>query len=148
MTSKRKLAISMTVLVTLAVTCDSLWFVYSPEHWLRRIDFGTVLLDDRPVRADLYFGDPRQSEAETVALVRVLGVGDYFLDFGDVSFREASKQRFLGFPGGVWSVKPMTAGHFNEPLPPNNLNEFRVPSLNGHIVTVQFENPPQSLTHP
>jgi hypothetical protein len=124
-------------LVILAVAACGLWFAYAPEHWMRQVAFGTVKVDDRPVRADVYIGNPTQSEAEAIALIHVPGVGDYFLGFGDENYREASNHEFVRLLRGAWTFKSMREGHFTTPLPFRNLNKFRVLS-HGHTVTVQF----------
>jgi hypothetical protein len=53
--------------VVLGVACVSLWFLYVPGHWLTRVGFGTVTVDDRPAQADLYIGHPAQNQAEAIA---------------------------------------------------------------------------------
>jgi len=104
------------VLAGLAVAaCAALWFGYSPRHWLRQVSFAVVKVDDRTVPADVYFGNPRRSETEAVALVRVPGVGDYLLDFDDETYREASSREFIRVPRGAWSLRPMDEGQFGAP---------------------------------
>jgi hypothetical protein len=44
-------------------------FAYAPKHWLERFDFETVKIDDRPVPAAMYIGNPWHSEAEAIAIV-------------------------------------------------------------------------------
>jgi hypothetical protein len=136
MTIRGKRAIAVVAFA--AVTCVGLWFGYSPEHWLRQITFATVRVDDRPIQADLYIGNPTYSEAEAIVLVHVPGVGDYFLNFLDEDYREASNHEFVRLPRGIWTFRSMRVGHFVTPLPSRNLNEFRIASSNGHTVTVQF----------
>jgi len=137
MSIRRKLAIALVIIVS--TTCFCLWFVcFSAQHWLNRVDFVTVLLDDRPVQADVYMGHPTDNEAEVVALAHVPGVGDYFFDFDDVAFRKASAHEFIRFHRGVWIYRPMRDGSFSAVLPFQNDNEFRIASSNGHILTVQF----------
>jgi hypothetical protein len=82
-----------------------MWFsiAYAPQHWLERFDFETVKVDDRPVPATMYIGNPRRSEAEAIAVVHVPGVGDYFLDFSEETFREASKHELVALPFGAWT---------------------------------------------
>jgi len=65
----------------------------------------------------MYIGNPTFSEAEAIALVRVPSVGNYFVDFGSETFREASSQEVVVLPVGVWSWKPMNQGQFRPPLP-------------------------------
>ena len=95
------------------------WFDlgYAPSHWLSREDFGSVRVDGQPVAATMYIGNPTFSEAEAIALVRVPSVGNYFVDFGSETFREASSQEVVVLPVGVWSWKPMNQGQFRPPLP-------------------------------
>ena len=124
------------VLVPLAVAACGLWFAYAPEHWMRRVE-PVVKVDERPVRADVYIGNPTLRENEAVALVHVPGVGDYFLSFDGESYRETSLQEFARVPGGAWTFRSMRKGHFSAPLPFLNVNEFRITS-HGHTVTVQF----------
>jgi hypothetical protein len=75
---------------------------YSPEHWLEREGFGSVRVDDRPVPATVYIGNP--SEAEAIALVHVPNVGDFLVDFSEETFREASKHEFIALlrTGTFW----------------------------------------------
>jgi hypothetical protein len=120
-----------------AATIGGVWRTYSPAHWMTKISWATVSVDDRPVVADIYIGDPRESEAEAIALVHVPGVGDYFLDFGGENYREASNREFARLPGHAWTFKPMDGGQFVTPLPFLALNQCRFAS-HGHIVTVQF----------
>ena len=128
-------ALLLAVLVPLAAA----WFLVGavPSHWMRHIDFGTVKVDDLQVRADIYFANPT-GEAEAVALVHVKDAGDYFLDFGSEKVRQASPSEFLHLFGGIWSYRSLPQGAFREPLPSPNLNEFRIPTQDGHAVSVQF----------
>jgi len=122
----------------LVVVSASLWFVYSPEHWLRRVDYGRVSIDGRQVPADIYFGNPTSDEAEIIALVHVAGAGDYFLAFSDEKVRAGNRSEYIRLFGGAWCYRPMREGGFVEPLPFQNLNEFRIASPTGHILSVQF----------
>lgn len=131
-----KYRIALALLAAVALT--SLWIVYSPGHWLSRITLAKVSIDDRPVRADLFIGNPTHSEAEAIVLVHVPGAGDFFLNFLDESYREASDHEFVRLPRGIWTFKSMRQGRFVAPLHSVNLNEFRIASSSGHIVTVQF----------
>jgi|SRR5579864_766198 len=117
-----------------------MWFsiAYAPAHWLEREDFGSVKVNDHPVAATLYIGNPRLSEAEAIALVHVPGVGDYFIDFSEETFREASKREFVNLYYGAWTWKAMTKGEFRAPLPFLNVNECRIPLSDGRVVTVTF----------
>ena len=121
----------------LALTVGAVWLIYTPAHWLTPFT-GAVTVDERPVQADLYIGHPTNSEAEAIAFVHVPGVGDYFLDFEQEKYREASSSEFMRFKRGVWTFAPMNEGRFVPPLPFRGINEFRLPPSNGHTVTVQF----------
>lgn len=119
----------------------SLWVGvgYAPAHYLRIIDFGTVSVDDRPVAAHVYLGHPTDMEAEAFALVRLEhGGGDYLLNFDPEKVRPASHSEYVRIPGGVWYLRPMQRGTFAEPLPSRELNQFRVRSSDGRVITVQF----------
>jgi hypothetical protein len=87
--------------VVLGVACVGLWFTYVPGHWLTRVKFGTVTVDDHPAQADVYIGHPTQNEAEAIAFVHVPAVGDYFLDFEGEAYREASNHEFVRFSVSV-----------------------------------------------
>ena len=119
------------------IACAVLWFVYAPEHWLHAINSAAVRVDGRPVRAEVYIGQPTDNEAQAIALVHVPDVGDYFLDFEEEEYREASSRDFVRMKRGAWTLKSMRDGHFLVPLPFQKLNEFRF-SSRGRIVAVQF----------
>ena len=128
-------------LLTANILLLTMWFVmaYSPGHWLARVDeFSTVTVDDRAVPAIVYIGNPRLSEAEEIALIHVPTVGDYFFDFGEEMFREASQHEFIPLHYGVWTWKPMIHGQFRPPLPSHHINECRIPLADGRVVTVPF----------
>ena len=111
---------------------------YAPAHYLSR-DFATVAVDDHPVAASVYLGHPTDMEAEAFALVRLEhGGGDYLLDFDSEKVRPANGSEYVRIPGGVWYLRSMQSGAFAEPLPSRQLNQFRILSRDGHIVTVQF----------
>ncbi len=123
------------------VLISSLWIcvAYAPAHYLSRIDFATVTVDGRPVAASVYLGHPTDMEAEAFALVRLEhGGGDYLLDFDSEKVRAANVKEYVHIPGGVWYLRSMQGGTFGEPLPPQQLNQFRVLSRDGRVVTVQF----------
>ena len=124
-------------LLLLAVIAGGLWLLYAPAHWLTPF-IGTVTVDERPAHADLYIGNPTDNEAEAIAFVHVSGVGDYFLDFGQEKYREASSHEFVRFKRGVWTFAPMNKGRFVTPLPFRRINEFHIATSNGHTVAVQF----------
>lgn len=113
-------------------------FAYAPKHWLERFDFETVKIDDRPVPAAMYIGNPWHSEAEAIAIVRVPGVGDYLLDCNGETFREASKHELVAMPFGAWTWRAMSDGKFGPPLPFRNVNEYRIPLSDGRVLTVSF----------
>jgi hypothetical protein len=136
--SKRSLKLTAALVGLCVPACAGLWLVYAPEHWLMPVTFGTVTVDERPVRADVYMGHPTQNEAEAIAFVHVPGVGDYFLDFEGEAYREASNREFVHVNRGVWTFRPMNKGPFGAPLPFRRMNEFRLSSSNGHTVAVQF----------
>jgi hypothetical protein len=129
----------IATLVALAVaTCAGFWFVDAPEHWLTRVDFGTVTVDDRPLQADVYLGHPTENEADVIAFEHVPRVGDYFLDFEGEGYREASNHEYIRFKRGVWTFRRMNKGPFGALLPFRKVNEFRLPPSNGHTVVAQF----------
>lgn len=127
-------------LVTANTLLLVMWFsiAFAPGHWLEREDLGSVRVNGRPVPSMVYIGDPRRSEAESIALVHVPGVGDYFVDFGEETFRETSKHEFVNLRCGAWTWKPMTSGQFRAPLPFINVNEVRIPLQDGRLVTITF----------
>lgn len=118
----------------------TLWIgiIYSQAHWLGRVDFGEVKVDDRSVPAVVYIGYPADSEAQAIALVHVPTVGDYFLDFEEETFRQGSGRDFIPLGYGAWTYKPMRQGQFRPPLPFLHVNECRIPVTDGHILTVAF----------
>ena len=86
----------------------------------------------------MYIGNPTLSEAEAIALVHVLGVGDYFVDFSSETFPEASTHDFVDWHAGVWTWKPMTQAQFRPPLPFLQVNEYRIPLSDGRVVSIAF----------
>jgi len=135
--SKRSFKLMAVVAVGVAA-CAGFWLVYAPEHWLTRVASGTVVVDDRAARADVYIGHPTLNEAEAIAFVHVPGVGGYFLDFEGEGYREALNHEYVRFNRGVWTFRPMNKGRFAELLPFRKVNELRFSSSNGHTVVVQF----------
>lgn len=117
-----------------------MWFsiAYAPQHWLERADFESVTVDQHPLPATMYIGNPRHSEAEAIALLHVPSLGDYFFDFGDETFREASKHEIVALPFGAWTWHKMVHGKFNPPLPFQRVNECRIPLSGGRVLTVTF----------
>jgi hypothetical protein len=124
-------------LLLLTLIAGAFWLIYAPTHWLTPFT-GVVTVGERPAQADLYIGHPANSEAEAIAFVHVQGVGDYFLDFEQEKYREASSKEFMRFKRGVWTFTPMNEGRFVPPLPFRGINEFHLPPSNGHTVTVRF----------
>jgi hypothetical protein len=124
-------------LVSSALIAGGLWLVFAPVHWLTPFT-GTVTVDEHPSHADLYIGHPTHSEAEAIAFVHVPGVGDYFLDFEQEKYREASSHEFIRFKRGVWTFASMNEGRFVAPLPFRRINEFHLPTASGHTIAVQF----------
>lgn len=125
------------LLAALAAGC--IWIFAYPTHWLRRVDYGTVKVDDEPVTADIFFGNP-DGEADAIVLVHLKDGRDYFLDFGTEEWRQGGGSEYLRLIGGVWSF-PSLRDHSRreeEPLPFRNLNEFRIPASDGHEVSIQF----------
>ncbi|MGZ4813719.1 MAG: hypothetical protein ACXVZI_13195, partial [Terriglobales bacterium] len=131
--SRAYLLLSNILLLTLGFS-----FAYAPEHWLSRVGYEGVTVDGRPVAASVYFGNPRHSEAEMIALVHVVGVGDYFVDFGGETYREGSKYEFMPLHYGAWTWRSMMHGRFRSPLPFQHVNECRIPLSNGRVLTVAF----------
>jgi hypothetical protein len=115
------------------------WFAFSPAHWLRRVDFGIVKVDGHLVDADIFFGNPR-GEAEAIALVHLKDGRDYFLDFGTEKWRRGNVSDYVRIFAGVWFLRSMPEGLYPEQEQPpiRNLNEFRIPTQDGHEVSVQF----------
>jgi hypothetical protein len=125
--------------VLLAVGAGESWFALSPAHWFRRVDFGAVKVDGHPVDAEIFFAEPN-GEAEAIALVRLKDGRDYFLDFGSEKWRQGNSSEYRPLFGGVWLFRsvPESLNPEQEQLPFRNLNEFRIPTRDGHEVSVQF----------
>jgi hypothetical protein len=120
-------------LITLWVT-----FAYAPSHWLKDWEYGSVKIDGRPTAASLYIGHPMDSEAEAIVLVHVPAAADYFLSFGEEKVRVATEHEYVRVPGGVWSFRSMRDMVFTEPLPFQRINEFRIATSTGGVVSVEF----------
>jgi hypothetical protein len=127
------LLLASALLITLWVT-----IAYAPAHWLRKVDYGTVKIDERPAPASVYFGNPTDSEAEAIVLVHVPAAEDYFLSFGEEKVRVAADHEYVRLPGGIWCFRSMRDMVFTEPLPFRHMNEFRIASPKGGVVSVQF----------
>jgi hypothetical protein len=125
----------LSFLFAVGIAC--FWLAVSPTHWLRKVDFGTVQVDEHQVDADIFFGNP-EGEAEAIVLVHLRDGSDYFLDFGSERVRPGSASEYVRLFGGVWCFRSMQKGSFGEPLPFRRLNEFRIPTQGGHVVSVQF----------
>lgn len=124
--------------VLIAVGVAWLWVVF-PAHWFRRVDYGAVKVDGRPVEADIFVAGPN-GEAGAIALVRLKDGRDYFLDFGEERWRSGDRFEYVRLFNGVWSLRsmPESLNPEEETLPFHNLNEFRIPTQDGHEVSVQF----------
>jgi len=118
----------------------SLWIgvIYAPAHRLERIDLGEVTVNEHHVPAAVYIGQPTDMEAEAIALVHTSIAGDYFFDFGSEKVRTAGTHEYLRLPGGAWCFRSVRDMKFVEPLPSQRVNEFRVASPNGGILSWQF----------
>ncbi len=129
---------ALIAITLLGVACSLLWFWYSPEHYMREVDFATVTVDGQLTPADEYVGHPTYDEAEAFLLVNVKGTGSYLLNFEGDTFREISSREFIRLHGCVLTLRPMSKGQWIAPLPFQNVNEFRVASSKGHLVIVKF----------
>ena len=118
----------------------TLWFTlgYAPQHWLTRMEIGSARVEGQQVPAVVYFGNPRRSEAELVALVQVPNIGDYYFDFGEERYRQASHLGFVPLHYGAWSWGPMIRGRWRMPLPSLQMNECRIPLPDGRVLTIGF----------
>jgi hypothetical protein len=117
-----------------------MWFDigYAPSHLLERADFGSVSLNGQHVSAAIYIGNPTSDEAEAITLVHVPSVGNYLVDFGSETFREASSHEVVVLNFGAWTWKPMKDGQFRAPLPFLHVNECRIPLADGRVMTIAF----------
>ena len=94
-------------------------------------------MDEHQVNADIFFGEP-DGEAGAIVLVHLKDGRDYFLNFGTEKVRQGSTSEYARLFDGAWCFRSMQEGPFHEPLPFRNLNEFRIPTQDGHVVSVQF----------
>ncbi|HLJ89750.1 MAG TPA: hypothetical protein VKZ53_23275 [Candidatus Angelobacter sp.] len=118
----------------------ALWIIsaYAPAHWMRRVDWGVVKVDDLPVAASIFIGNPTDMEAEAVVFVHLANGEDYFLSFGEEKVRLAAEHEYLCLPGGMWSFRSMRKMMFTEPLPFRRTNEFRIASPKGEVISILF----------
>jgi hypothetical protein len=116
------------------------WVVaaYAPAHWMGAWDDGKVTIDGQPTSASVFIAHPWDSEAEAIVFVHIPAASDYFLSFGEEKVRLAGKHEYLRLPGGVWCLPSLRDMAFVESLPPNQLNQFRIASPQGWVVSVQF----------
>lgn len=127
------------LLLAAIIACGAASFFLAvyPTHWLRKVDFGTVLIDGNRVDADIYFGEP-EGEAEAIVLVHLKDGRNYFLNFGGESWRQGNSSEYMQIFGGAWCFRSMQKGPFRAPLPFLKLNEFRIPTEDGHEVSIQL----------
>lgn len=104
---------------------------------MKRVHGPTVAVDDQPVNADAYLGNPTDYEAEAFLLVRIPNTGDYLFSFGNENYRVLARREYLLLPGRAWILRPIGSGDFVKPMSPQRVNEFRL-SAHGHLVTVRF----------
>lgn len=115
------------------------WVALSPTHWLRRVDSGTVKVDGHPVDAHIFFWNP-VDESDPIALVHLKDGRDYVLDLGAETWRQGNASEYVRLFAGVWSFRSMKQAPYpaQAQLPSRKLNEFRIPTLDGHEISVQF----------
>ncbi len=132
---KRALAVALAnfLLITLWVAIG-----YAPSHWLRKWGYGNVTVDGHPATASAFIAHPWDSEADAIVLVHVPAASDYFLSFGEEKVRIAGKHDYIRFPWGAWSFASLQDMAFVEPLPSHQINEFRIASPQGAIISIQF----------
>jgi len=111
---------------------------YAPSHFLKEWNYGTVTVDGKPTAASIFIANPWDSEAEAIVLVHIPAASDYFLSFGEEKVRVAGKNEYIRVPGGVWTFASLRNMLFAEPLPPQQINQFRIRSAGGAVVSVQF----------
>jgi hypothetical protein len=117
----------------------TLWvgIAYAPSHFLKHWDYGNVTIDGHPTTASIFIAHPWDSEAEAIVLVRPIATEDFFLSFGQEKVHVASKHLYVRVPGGIWSFPSLREMTFDEPLPSERMNEFRIRSANGGVISVQ-----------
>jgi hypothetical protein len=134
---KRLWKYGLAFATSLVIAACFFWFKYTPAHRMVQINGAFVEVDHQPVSADVFAGNPTDNEADLFLLVHVPGAGDYFLNFGDENYREATIKEYVRFSRNVWMLKPIGSGHFIDPLPFERLNEYRI-SSRGHLVAIRF----------
>lgn len=136
----RKVQARRWMLETSNVIVLALWFTfaYSPQHWFARGWLGSARIGDRTIPVVVYVAEPRDSEAASIALVRVRDVGNYFVDLGDETFREASSSELLPLHYGVWTWRAAPNGSFQPPLPYLRVNECRIRLGDGRVLSIDF----------
>jgi len=127
------LLLANLVLITLWVG-----MAYAPAHWLRKCNYGKASVDGAATPALAYIGYPTDSDADAVVLVQIPAADDYFLSFEEETVRMAAKNEYVSLPGGVWVFQSLRDMSFTKPLPPKRMNEFRIMSPQGKIISVQF----------
>ena len=136
MSIKLRLAIALILVAAMLV---ALWFWYLPEHWLGQAkNFATVTVNDRPVQADTYIGNPDGNEADAFLLVRINAGANYLFNLDAETYREVSSREFVRLGRGLFVFKPVSRGKWVSPLPFRNVNEFRVKSLSDQLTVVRF----------
>jgi hypothetical protein len=111
---------------------------YAPAHYMKRVNWLKVDVDHSVVSADAYAGEPTHREAETYVLVHVPNIGNYLLNFEEEKYREVSSREFFRVRPASWMFKSIVQGQWIEPLPSLKINEYRIATHNGHVVTVSF----------
>jgi hypothetical protein len=135
----RRFKHAMIVLVAFSCATGCLWYSISwvPKHLLRRICWATVNVDGHAANADVYMGHPTGEECEAYVLVHVPSAGDYFLNFDNESYREASEYEYIRTKRLLWFFKPMQEGSFKLPPQAIRINTYMIVS-HGHSVEIQF----------
>jgi hypothetical protein len=134
MSAPRKLSVSVIFIVIML----ALFLFYAPAHYMKRVNWLTVKFGDSIVPADTYAGEPTHREAETYVLVHIPNVGNYLLNFEEEKYREVSSREFFRVHPASWMFKSIVQGQWIEPLPSLKINEYRIATHNGHVVTISF----------
>jgi hypothetical protein len=133
----RKWAWGVAAFVVAVLATYSLWRTFERAHLMTQVDWATVEMDDHPVPAEVFIGQPTENQAEAFLLVHIPELDDYFLNFSDENYRIATSKEYIRLRRHVWMRKPISDGQFVEPLTPKHLNEFRI-SSKGHLLRVRF----------